>query len=1139
VNLVASPIDVEFLDAVLPGELPVEGLLIGTVEVRGPIGALETRGDLRYARGPGDGSAVRWNGVLDARERGRGLTARRLTADVTRLDLALIDAFRPGLPIAGVIQGRVEASGRLDQGLRVDGTLRHQAEGRPASELTGGGTIQMAAGGPILDLRLQAAPLSLDEIAALSPSLAGLRGEARGNVHLFGPVHRLAFAADLGTPAGAISFESLVARETTGGYSASGTVRGFRPRELSERFPEATLNGRFTFDVRGKQFSEMSGPVFLDLDSASIGAVPVERGTFRGSLEQGLLLIDTLVAGVPGIILSANGSFGLVPERTGEVSIEARAASLEPLETVLFEDVADPTKPRVAGTARVRGTVAGTLSSFELDAGGTLESFVYAGSSIGSATVQLRGSRSGDKLQLALRGGADSVLVAGRGLDSARVALEHTGGTTHVSGTGWNGGKHTMTLAASADAQGADRRIRVDTLTLGADSTAWTLADSAVVRVGSRGLLLDGTVLRRADGSGTLVAGGTLAWAVPGGDPRARPIDFSLNARGVSFADVLRALRRDVDASGLMNGSVRITGVAAAPLIHGDLRVDLLRYENARIEQVGASFDYAGERVDARIEGFHFGQRVILAEAKIPLDLRFTQGASRRLDLPLDVRVQADSLPAGLALAPFPGFSDVEGFIDGTLEAKGTTRQPLLGGALTLRRGGATWDATGVRYENVLGTALVEPDRVLAIDLSARATDPRGRGVRSALDGGVRATGKIGLAQPADPSLDVRIEADHLLAARRRDVDMTLSGTAFIKGRYRRPEISGDVRVDGGTLFLDEVYRQYLIVGLEDPLLFNVVDTSLVSVRRVLPPTTNPFLRNLRVQDANIAVGAGSWLRSREMNVEVAGDLTVDFDRQNTEDFTLTGTLEVVRGTYRFDHKPFARIFEVREGSIEFPGTPGIDPNLDITASYRARRQQDAIDILARLSGTLQNPRVRLTSDVDPPISESDLASYLFFGAPSSAFSIGTLTNAGAGNGTEEDRFSRLSMAAFNAYGFGALASGLQTIAQKYGLVDYIGLTAAETVGPQPGQGLGGIIANTNLEVGWYWSPRTYFAWTQRLGSTSGSGSGGRLEWRFHPTFTAELFAEDRFARAPCLGLCNTVDLKKVYGFFLFREWGY
>ncbi|MEX1181892.1 MAG: hypothetical protein WEF86_01555 [Gemmatimonadota bacterium] len=66
VDLRASPLDVTLLEQILPGGLPVDGLLVGTVEVSGPLSALETKGDLRLAgTGAASGSGVEGAGRPD------------------------------------------------------------------------------------------------------------------------------------------------------------------------------------------------------------------------------------------------------------------------------------------------------------------------------------------------------------------------------------------------------------------------------------------------------------------------------------------------------------------------------------------------------------------------------------------------------------------------------------------------------------------------------------------------------------------------------------------------------------------------------------------------------------------------------------------------------------------------------------------------------------------------------------------------------------------------------------------------------------------------------------------------------------------------------------------------------------------
>jgi autotransporter translocation and assembly factor TamB len=267
------------------------------------------------------------------------------------------------------------------------------------------------------------------------------------------------------------------------------------------------------------------------------------------------------------------------------------------------------------------------------------------------------------------------------------------------------------------------------------------------------------------------------------------------------------------------------------------------------------------------------------------------------------------------------------------------------------------------------------------------------------------------------------------------------------------------------------------------------------------------------------------------MDVEVSGSLNVAFDRRD-EDFRLTGALAVGRGTYTLYYPPLqSRRFQVRQGTIEFPGTPGIDPNLSITAAYKARARGEPLDVLAIVSGTLQSPRVQLSSDVQPPISQSDLASYLFFGVP-------TWEVAGAGGGQQNRGMAGLG-GALTPSVLGYASSGLQTLVQNAGLLDYVGFTTTESgVASETDAGLSDFLAETQLEIGRYLTPDVYLGMSKRLG-TSNLDAGARLEWRFLPEYSFELFAEDRLARAPTFGLRQETGLRKVYGFLLFREWGF
>jgi autotransporter translocation and assembly factor TamB len=171
------------------------------------------------------------------------------------------------------------------------------------------------------------------------------------------------------------------------------------------------------------------------------------------------------------------------------------------------------------------------------------------------------------------------------------------------------------------------------------------------------------------------------------------------------------------------------------------------------------------------------------------------------------------------------------------------------------------------------------------------------------------------------------------------------------------------------------------VVDLSDPAFLAAVDTTLAAARpEVAEAAQNPFLENLRV-DADLSLPRDVWLRSREMNVEIGGDLIVTFDRANRE-ILLVGSVQAVRGTYN----AFGRQFQVRGGTVDFVGTPGINPALSIEAVHRLRQQggdpSTSWPPSRARSSSLASPS---RSDAAGNISESDLISYLIFGRPSYA----------------------------------------------------------------------------------------------------------------------------------------------------------
>jgi hypothetical protein len=1240
VNLRASPLDVRLIEAILPGGLPVEGLLIGTIEVSGPLSALETRGDMQFtgtgqfwgagaalptraavgrpavgAGGPavrggrpagettaGRGAAtsgresvadIAWRGVVDVRNMHSGsVVARSFHADVRQLELALLSAFDPDVRLAGSVAGQVDATGRTDA-LRFTTSFVHSSSTGGHSTIDGGGSITGQGRDRRFDLLMNASPATLYDLSSYVPALRGMEGELTGPVRIIGTADDLDFNAQLVSPAGLLHLDGSVS-QTPAGRRVRAVARadGFALHRLRHDLPAFVVSGDLSVDVTGDDLATATGHVALLLDSARLGDLPSGRVAVHGRLSNGVLAVDSaFVRSLLGVG-RAHGTVALSADREGLLEMTYTSESLVPLEAYLFGDAraAPDAEPRIAGRVDGTASLTGWLRNLELRTTARGEDLRFgsfnagrlrldaSAAGIGSEQPLVRMRADADSVgawrhsvrtaHLDVSGRADSLSIGvsagGEGREVFLVRADLERGPARLAAPSRrlaapsrtevveqqqsdNGLPRLIPAAAPPPASSVSTatRLRIDELRVGAASP-WRLSRQANISLIGEVAHID-TIQLIHDGGGHAIAHGRLGWSdfadgstagPPGVTGGGAPLDFGVSLHGVPFTELLRAARSTEDGAGHIEGSLRLYGTALDPLIETEITAHDITYGDVRIDRAFAEASYAARGLDAHAEAQYGGRSFLTGGGRIPLDLRLAPVGERRTAEPLRFTVSADSLPPALPLGLLDGFTNVGGRLDGILSLGGTSLDPTLSGGFTVRNGTADWDVSGVRYRDINGTLTLEGDRLLHVDVRAFAGDPRSRGARTlagAAGGSGTIEGTLDFAQLGDPLFDLRFMADRAYAARRRDVEASVTGAILLGGRYSRPEVSGSIRVDEGALYLDELYRQYLIVGLEldDPSLLSLVDTSLVAVRPLLAASSNPFLRGLHVRNMQVAVAADTWLRSRDMDVEVTGDLTIAFDRRH-EDLRLSGSLNVERGTYTLYYPPLqSRRFQVRQGAIDFPGTPGIDPNLSITAAYKARAQGEPLDVLAIVGGTLQNPRVRLSSDAQPPISESDLASYLFFGVPT-----WEVANTGGGAG-DVRAVAGLGARALGPSVLGYASSGLQTLVQSAGLFDYVGLTAAEVApADQTGNGLTRMFAGTQLELGRYLSSNIFFGYTQRLGSGT-YDPAVRLEWRFLPEHSFELFAEDRLARTPGFGARTETGLRKVYGFSLFREWGF
>jgi translocation and assembly module TamB len=764
----------------------------------------------------------------------------------------------------------------------------------------------------------------------------------------------------------------------------------------------------------------------------------------------------------------------------------------------------------LTGRANGEAVIRGTVQDFEAEGFAQLYELAYDETSVAAARADFTAFWHGSGDWVA-QGTVDFDSTRVRGFELAGgdgvASYGAGGGTFDMAALGTTQEMYTAAGAFARDSLGID--LELMSLTMEAPETTWRLQGVTELRLEGSMIRTDGLRLI-GDASAEITARGAL-------DLEGES-NFALSVEGVDLIELARLVQAEDVPSGLLDLEARVRGPAEAPEIEGEFELRNILIGDRSLSSLGGNIEYSDQELEAQIAGVQEGRELVRVQGSFPVDLSFKEVEERFPDREMDLTVAVDSLPASTALATLTLLEEVAGVFDGEVRFMGlrgdlrpTGQIRLTGGAFSIPDVGLNLSAIDARFQ-------VSEDFAVEVDAEGRA------------GGLARVTGSLNMDDPLDPVFDLQIVANGFQAIERGDLTATVGGDLTLTGQYTAPLIGGSLTVEEGELFLDEFVRGAEVIDLNDPRFRDVVDTTLVADQPIIAPTENPFMGNLRV-GVSVSLEQDFWIRSREstqgMDVEIGGDLQATFDRPRRE-IVLRGTLLANRGTYN----QFGRQFAIQTGTLVFPGTPGIDPSISISAVYRLRRQDAGpLAIIASVEGTLQDPEVSLSSDSQPPIPESDLISYLLFGRPSFALA------------SAQDRLVNEALTGAVSYGVSQLGT---TVSQSLG-VDYLSISQAEGFGAS-GAGFAELtnqFESTQIEMGRYIGEDLFASIAIRPLMTRGSRTGTqlpslRLEWTFAEFWSLEGFIEDRLARQGSSGFTELGNQpQRTKGFSIFREWGY
>jgi translocation and assembly module TamB len=292
--------------------------------------------------------------------------------------------------------------------------------------------------------------------------------------------------------------------------------------------------------------------------------------------------------------------------------------------------------------------------------------------------------------------------------------------------------------------------------------------------------------------------------------------------------------------------------------------------------------------------------------------------------------------------------------------------------------------------------------------------------------------------------------------------------------------------------------------------------------------------------EVGLTVDRDVWVRRTDANVEIytpveTGPIQVRMDRRSSS-LSLVGVMSTDRGEYEF----LSKRFRITRGSATFIGSGELNPTLQATGEYEVQLPgREAVNIRVVIGGTLENPRITLESDAQPPIPQSDLLSYLVFDrATSSLLSVegSGLSGPTGGSATLVGDAAALAARRLASIALGVAADELEGEATRTLELDVFNITPADVPTEINSTGIGSFLRGTRVEFGKYTDPDTFVGLAVHPATI---GPGLLAQRRFNNGFRLELSTEPRFVpRDPSLTPRDPITARN-WAAFLIKEWRY
>jgi autotransporter translocation and assembly factor TamB len=425
-------------------------------------------------------------------------------------------------------------------------------------------------------------------------------------------------------------------------------------------------------------------------------------------------------------------------------------------------------------------------------------------------------------------------------------------------------------------------------------------------------------------------------------------LNVDIEIDDLSLDDFTKALGFDNPVQGTISANLSAQGTMEEPEFKASVRTQGFGYEEFE-DDISLDLSYLARNLNLKFLITDGASTLMDASGSANVDLNLKNIKENINDGTFNLSVNS----TGADLSPVASLSKEidksEGTLTVDLRASGSFLSPRAEGEIRLNNG--IFKIKSLRNEFAIPSALIQMNGQRGSFNNLEIGSGKGTGVFN---------GEINLAPL---SYKITGSMDHFTVKPNR-VAAVLSGDIEVDGNDGKIEIGGKIKVNRSNITIpDRPDNQ-----VEE---IQYTDDGQDGIIVIGEDEKSDFFTDSVGLDLGVKLGKNNRAVGHGANIEFKGDLKID--KKPGETVRIVGDIQTTRGTI----DQYAKQFRIELGTVSFAAAEEINPFLNIRALYKA----GDVNVYINVGGRARSPEITFSSD--PPLTQTEIVSYLVFGTSS------------------------------------------------------------------------------------------------------------------------------------------------------------